>query len=302
MIFDIKRFAVHDGPGIRTTVFLKGCPLHCPWCHNPEGQRFTPELFLRPARCIGCGNCLPTCPRGALALSTGVIEVDRDECDACGRCAAVCPTGALEAAGREMTVDELLAAIERDRAFYDGSGGGVTLSGGEPLSQPGFLLELARACRDRGLHVAVDTSGYAPPGVIAEAAELVDLFLYDLKLIDDDAHRRYTGVAGAPIRENLRLLASRAAAVVVRVPVVPGITDSEGNITGIARFVASLPSTYPVDLLPYHRAGGDKYARLGILYGLADIPVPSRARMEEVAQIFRRHKLRVMIGGERYDD
>ncbi len=302
VIFDIKRFAVHDGPGIRTTVFLKGCPLACPWCHNPEGQKFAPELFLRPARCIGCGKCLPACPQGALTLASGTIALDRGSCDACGTCADVCPTDALETVGRAVTVDELIATIMRDRPFYQESGGGVTFSGGEPLGQPEFLLDLLHACRDRGIHTTVDTSGYAPAETIAAIAELVDLFLYDLKLIDDDAHRRYTGVTNRPILDNLRLLSDIGATVIVRVPVIPGITDSEDNIDGIARFVAALPRPYPVDLLPYHRAGIDKYARLGMPYRLADTPIPSHARMEEIAEIFLRHKLTVMIGGERYGD
>jgi len=302
MIFDIKRFAVHDGPGIRTTVFFKGCPLACPWCHNPEGKKFTPEMFVRPARCIGCGSCLPACPHGALSLPTGVIALDRERCDSCGRCVDACPSDALETVGRKVTVEWLVAEIERDRTFFDGSGGGVTFSGGEPLAQPEFLIELLRACRVNGLATVIDTSGYAPADVVEAVAGYAGLFLYDLKLIDDDLHRRYTGVPNGPILENLRLLASRGARVIVRVPVIPGITDSEENMDGIARFVAALPTPYPVDLLPYHRAGSDKYARLGLKYQLVNTPIPPQARMEGLAEIFLRYKLQVMIGGERYGD
>ncbi len=302
LIFDIKRFAVHDGPGIRTTVFFKGCPLSCPWCHNPEGQKPTPEIFLRASRCIGCADCLAACPTGALSLTSGTIELDRGGCDACGKCADVCPTGALETVGRVVTLDKIIAEIERDTVFYDSSGGGVTFSGGEPLGQPEFLIDLLHACRDRGVHSTIDTSGYATADVIKSAAEAANLFLYDLKLSDDDAHRRYTGVTNRPILDNLRLLSDIGATVIVRVPVIPGITDTKDNIAGIARFVASLDMRYPIDLLPYHRAGSDKYARLGIPYRLADTPIPSRTRMEEIAEMFLRHKLTVMIGGERYGD
>ena len=302
LIFDIKRFAVHDGPGIRTTVFFKGCPLSCPWCHNPEGQKPTPEIFLRASRCIGCADCLAACPTGALSLASGTIELDRGGCDACGKCADVCPTDALETVGRVVTLDKIIAEIERDTVFYDSSGGGVTFSGGEPLGQPEFLIDLLHACRDRGVHSTIDTSGYATADVIKSAAETANLFLYDLKLSDDDAHRRYTGVTNRPILDNLRLLSDIGATVIVRVPVIPGITDTKDNIAGIARFVASLDMRYPIDLLPYHRAGSDKYARLGIPYRLADTPIPSRTRMEEIAEMFLRHKLTVMIGGERYGD
>ncbi len=301
-VFDIKRFAVHDGPGIRTTAFFKGCPLSCPWCHNPEGQQFAPEIFLRPSRCIGCGACIHICPQSALSLPNGRVALDRERCDACGECTDACPSGALEAVGREVTTTELVAELARDRAFFAESNGGVTFSGGEPLGQPEFLLDLLHACRNHGIHTTVDTSGYALPDVIAAVAELADLFLYDLKLIEPTVHRRYTGVTNGPILANLRLLAAARARVIVRVPVIPGITDAEDNLDGIARFVAALPTSYPIDLLPYHRAGADKYVRLGIPYVLEDTPIPSRDRMEEIAGIFLRYKLRVMIGGVDYDD
>ncbi len=302
LIFDIKRFAVHDGPGIRTTVFFKGCPLSCPWCHNPEGQKFAPEVLLRESRCIECGNCLPDCPQDAITFASGVIELDRSKCDACGKCAEICPTGALKTIGREVTVEELIAAITRDRPFFRESGGGVTFSGGEPLGQPEFLIALLDACREQGIHTTVDTSGYAAAEVIGAVAARANLFLYDLKLIDATAHRRYTGVSNAPILANLHLLAERGANVIVRVPVIPAITDTKYNMDGIARFVAALPRPYPIDLLPYHRAGSDKYTRLGIPYQLADTPIPSRTRMEEIAEMFLQHKLTVMIGGVRYGD
>jgi len=301
-IFDIKRFAIHDGPGIRTTVFFKGCPLSCPWCHNPEGRSSEPELFLRSGRCNGCGACLPSCQTGALSLIDGTISVDRSRCTACGDCAAACPSEALEIVGRVVTVGELIGSLGRDTPFYDQSNGGVTVSGGEPLAQPEFLNELLRACRSQWLHTTVDTSGYAPLEVVREVAASADLFLYDLKLIDPTAHRRFTGVENASILDNLRFLSSRGASVIVRVPVIPGITDALDNIDGIARFVASQGRPYPVDLLPYHRAGMEKYARLGLPCRLEAAEPPSDEAMRGLAAVFLGYKLRVMIGGESYGD
>jgi len=301
-IFDLKRFAIHDGPGIRTTVFFKGCPLSCPWCHNPEGRSPDRELFLRSTRCTSCGACLSACPVGALRRTDGTVEVDRARCVVTGNCAAACPTGALEIVGREVTVSGLLSTLERDRPFYDSSGGGVSVSGGEPLAQADFLIELLAACRDRRLRTTVDTSGYAPREVVDEVVGLADLFLYDLKLIDPVAHRRLTGVDNEPILENLRALASRGAAVVVRIPVVPGLTDALDNIEGIARFVASSGIRYPVDLLPYHRAGVDKFARLGIACDVESTEVPTDETMARLASVFREYKLHVMVGGRPYGE
>jgi pyruvate formate lyase activating enzyme len=302
-IFDIKRFAIHDGPGIRTTVFLKGCPLACSWCHNPEGQRSRRELFFRSTRCTGCGACVPACPVEALhPAAEEKVAVDRDRCTVCGACVDACPTGALETVGREVTVEGVLASLLRDVPFYDQSGGGVTFSGGEPLAQPDFLLGLLQACRARDLHTAVDTSGQAPERVMAEVADAADLFLYDLKLIDAEAHHRHTGVDNAAILDNLRLLSSRSAAVIVRVPIVPTVTDAIENIEAIAKLVASCETRYPVDLLAYHRAGMEKYTRLGLPQRLEGVKPPSDEAMRRLADVLLGYRLRVMIGGEPYGD
>ncbi|HTO94996.1 MAG TPA: glycyl-radical enzyme activating protein, partial [Bacteroidota bacterium] len=207
-IFNIMRFSVHDGPGIRTTVFLKGCPMHCAWCHNPEALAGTPELMLRPERCIACGDCMALCPHGAVSATEGGYVTDADLCARCGTCADACAAGAREIVGREMTIEEVMREVERDATFYRESGGGVTFSGGEPLLQHRFLIMLLRACGERNLHVAVDTSGYASPEVLYRVAELTDLFLYDLKSVNDNIHRRFTGASGALIRGNLQRLAS----------------------------------------------------------------------------------------------
>jgi pyruvate formate lyase activating enzyme len=300
VIFDVKRFAVHDGPGIRTTAFFKGCPLSCQWCHNPEGQKLNPELMVRPARCTGCGDCITACETKAICLVDKELSVDRSLCTSCGDCAVSCPTDALEMVGREVTAKNLLAELERDVAFFDQSGGGVTLSGGEPLAQPDFLTELLGMCKAHKLHTTIDTSGYAPVEVIEKVAKLADLFLYDLKIIDDEKHYLYTGVSNERILENLHQLAVLQSPVIVRIPVIPGYTDTYENMDAIARFVAGLDYSYPVDLLPYHRAGGDKYSRLGMPYHLEATLAPSRSRLEEIADIFRRFQLPVMIGGEWY--
>jgi len=297
-IFDIKRFAVHDGPGIRTTAFLKGCPLSCHWCHNPEGQKYTPELMVRASKCTGCGDCIAACQTGAIDIVDNVPSIDRTLCMSCGDCASACPTDALEMVGRSITAEDLISKLERDVTFFDQSGGGVTFSGGEPLSQPDFLLELLSLCGAHSLHTTVDTSGYAPGDVIDKVAGLASLFLYDLKLADSERHRLYTGVSNEQILDNLNRLSVLGVPVIVRVPVVPGYTDDHENMEAIACFVARLHRLYPVDLLPYHRAAADKYSRLGMPNYLEGTLAPSRLELEQIADIFMRYEVPVMIGGE----
>lgn len=298
VVFDIKRYALHDGPGIRTTIFFKGCPLRCQWCHNPESQVSTPELMFQRNRCTGCGDCLAVCREGALSLAEGELTIARDRCTRCGACAAACQTEALMMSGREMTVAEVMAEIERDSLFYDESGGGVTFSGGEPLLQPEFLLELLRACKAKGFHTALDTSGYAPWATLERVSEQVPLFLYDLKLMDDRKHQRFTGVSNELILANLRELASRGAAIIVRFPLIPGINDDPENIRRIGEFVASLARPCPINILPYHRAGIAKYAKLGRAYPLPEIEPPTEERLAEAARALAEFGLEVLIGGE----
>ncbi len=283
IVFDIRKFSIHDGPGIRTTVFLKGCPLQCAWCHNPEGQSAAVELMLRPGRCIRCGACLEACPQGAISLDGDVPVTNPTLCRNCGACVESCYAGARELVGREMGVADVLHEIERDRPFYDESGGGVTVSGGEPLMQPDFLAALLRACREREIHTALDTCGYAPWATVDRVRESVDLFLYDLKIADDDRHRAWTGASNRPILENLRALSRLGHRIILRTPVVPGVNDDEENLRAIARIAAELPRPVRVQLLPYHRIGVEKYSRLARPYTLPEAVPPAPARLEEIA-------------------
>ena len=293
MIFDIRKYSIHDGPGIRTAVFFKGCPLACQWCHNPESRSSRPELIFRPGRCILCDDCLGVCPGGAISREADAIVIDRTGCTVSGACAAACPAEALQVVGREMTVDEVLAEIERDRTFYEQSGGGVTFTGGEPLAQPDFLLGLLRACRERGLHTVVDTSGFANWTILDEVRPLVDLFLYDLKLMDDARHRRFTGVPNGPILANLRRLADLGSALLVRIPVIPGVNDDEENLRQAGTFLAALAQVPPVELLAYHNIAEAKYAGLGLEYGLAEVRPPDAGRMAAVGGLLRTYGLQV---------
>ncbi len=302
VIFNIQRFSIHDGPGIRTTVFLKGCPLTCSWCHNPEGQTPEPELMLRPDRCMACRACVSVCEAGAISWTGGAIVTARERCRVCGACVEACYTEARELAGRSVTIGDVMAELLRDVPFYDESGGGVTVSGGEPLSQPAFLVDLLCACRKSGLPTALDTCGYAPWDVLERISPDVDLFLYDLKLMDESRHRAYTGVSNEPILRNLRRLSTERAKlspghrIILRVPIVPEVNDDDDNLRQIGAFVAELPSVERVDLLPYHRLGREKYRRLARAWEMPSVGAPPDARMTEIARSLRAFDLNVRIG------
>ena len=297
IVFDIMHFSTRDGPGIRTTVFLKGCPLHCLWCHNPESQSLRLELMLRPNLCITCLACIPACPEGAITLIGGEFITDRSKCNLCGICVETCTAEARVIVGREMTVAEVMAEILKDTIFYDESGGGVTFSGGEALMQQKFLLELLRACKEKGIHTTVDTSGYANWAVLDSMRPYVDLFLYDLKALDDKVHRQFTGVSNQLILANLSRLSELGHPVILRMPLIPGVNDSDESIQAVGRFAASLPNLVRLDILPYHQAGIEKYRRLDKVYGLAEIAPPSGEKVEIIAGVLRGFHLNIQVGG-----
>lgn len=279
--FNVQRFSTEDGPGIRTTVFLKGCPLRCAWCHNPEGLSPRPELVWYDVRCIGARDCLAACPAGALELTPQGMRIDRQRCTACGDCARACPAGALEVIGREWTPEGLFAEVEKDRVFYDTSGGGVTLSGGEPMAQADFVLALASLCHQREIHVALDTCGAAAWEKYRQVLPLVDLVLYDLKVMEEERHRASTGVENRLILENARRISAMGKPMWIRTPVIPGYTADADNIAALAAFIADeLPAVQRWDLLAYTNLGQPKYHRLDRVYALEGVPLLTRTEME----------------------
>jgi pyruvate formate lyase activating enzyme len=263
--FDIKRYALHDGPNIRTTVFFKGCPLRCRWCHNPEGLDGSIEVVTMPERCIGCRECVEGCPEGALYWNEKTIERDVSACSRCLNCVEICPSLAHEAIGWKASIDAVIKEIEKDLIFYDQSGGGVTFSGGEPLHQAAHLVEILKRCKAREIHCSVDTSGYAEKKTLLEVARFTDLFLFDLKLMNSDEHKKYTGVDNALILQNLATLDQIGAAVRVRFPLIATVNDSAENVEAMARFIAGLDQINEVDILVYHHLAGAKYRKLSRL-------------------------------------
>ncbi len=298
LIFDIQRFALHDGPGIRTLVFLKGCPLSCRWCCNPESQAAVPQIGYQPASCISCDACIAACPFHAITVDGGERVFDLDLCAGCRDlpCADACPTRAIERFGREMTVEEVLREVRRDELFYRNSGGGVTVSGGEPLRQADFVRELFSGCRSSGIGTAVETTGFCAWEDLEKILDVTDLFLYDIKHIDPARHRAFTGTDNTLIMENLKRLRTRTANIVARVPVVPGFNDDDRSIDAIAAFAQEL-GIGDLHLLPYHRLGRSKYDRLSREYRADDVPLPSEDRMSVLRQRVQERNVRVQIGG-----
>ena len=297
-VFDIKRYSIHDGPGIRTTVFLKGCSLGCLWCHNPESVDAGPELMHWPGRCARCYACVKACPLGAIAKdAAGAVSVDRKICDLCGKCAEACLYDAMQMVGREMSVNEVLSEAEKDRVFYEQSGGGVTLSGGDPFVQSAFAEALLDGCRERGMRTAVDTAGFSKNGALERMASKTDLVLFDLKCMDDARHREFTGVSNAPIIDNLKRLAAGRPEVWVRVPLVAGVNDDDDNIWRTIAFLVSLKTIRRVGILPYHSGGLDKARRIGKDAHFRRFESPSEERIVAIEAAFREAGFEVRRGG-----
>jgi pyruvate formate lyase activating enzyme len=298
ILFDVKRFALHDGPGIRTTAFLKGCRLSCSWCHNPESRNSKPELMFWEERCVGCGTCVSACAVRAISMCDALAETDRRACTACGECVAACPADARAIAGETWTVDRLLEEVEKDLLFYDESGGGVTLSGGEPLVQASFAASLVAECRDRKIHTAVDTCGDADWEDLERVARATDLFLYDVKHVNDGRHRRLTGVSNDRILENLRRLDGEGCALWIRYPVIPDLNDADEDVTALGEFVAHLEAVEAIHLLPFHRGGERKLERLGRPCRPLTTERDPRTAADAAARILRRIvDVPVYVGG-----
>jgi pyruvate formate lyase activating enzyme len=294
-VFNIQRCSVHDGPGIRTTVFFKGCPLRCAWCHNPEGIDPAPALMLHQDRCLECRVCGAVCPVEDGGAAPVGESWHRDLCTRCGSCVQACPASAREMAGLEYAVDTLVDEIERDLVFFESSGGGVTFSGGEPLSQFAFLTECLEACRGRGLHTVLDTCGVAPGEQALAAARSTDLVLYDLKIIDAAKHRHATGRDNRQVLDNLRALSADGVELWIRMPLIPGVNDDRENLDRTGAFVSALPRRHPVHLLPYHGSASAKAARLGTVG--ETYRSPGSDELDSAVQRLQSFDLDVVIGG-----
>lgn len=287
IVFEVQRFSIEDGPGIRTTVFMKGCPLRCAWCHNPEGLKREPELMWFETRCIAARDCIGACPKSALELEARGMLIDREKCDACGDCQRACPAGALEVVGREMSAKEAFEKAARDDVFYRNSEGGVTVSGGEPSMQADFVEELLTMCRGAGIHTALDTCGLCPHDSLERLLKMSDMALLDLKLIEADRHKELTGAPIEPVLDSARLIAEKGKRLWVRTPVIPGCTDSEENIVAIGEFLNEECPPERWDLLAFNNTCGKKYERLEMEWRFEGERLLERNVMEKLAAVAR---------------
>lgn len=298
VVFNIQRFSIHDGPGIRTTVFLKGCPLHCGWCSNPEALQAEPQIITRDVKCIRCGKCVEACPEDAIVIADDRRTIDWTNCNSCLKCAEVCPSGAIEATGRYMTVAQVMDPVRRDAGYYERSGGGMTVSGGEPLQQWPFALKLLREAKKTDLHTALDTTGHADWEVLNEVLNFTDLVLYDVKHPESARHEEGTGVPNERILDNLRRTAARPGVKVwVRYPLIAGFNDSEEALERLCALVLPLqPAVEKVSLLPYHRFGEPKYAALGKVYPWQNRPTIGDEQVEAVRKRIESLGIAVEVG------
>ncbi len=294
LIFNIQRFSIHDGPGIRTTVFMKGCPLRCDWCSNPESQEPFPTLMARTTTCTRCGKCVHACPRGAITLDEHARRIVWEKCDRCFECVAACMYDSLTVCGRYVEPEEVLTEVLRDEAFYRNSSGGVTVSGGEPLAQARFVSHLLKLCKQHGLHTALDTTGYAQWATMREVLEFVDLALFDVKHLDSSEHRKATGVGNRLILQNLQS-ASQCTKVWVRIPLILGFNDSTEHVEEVSR-LANAVKAEKISLLPYHEGGKIKCDQMGRLYNPSRSGAPSGEQLARLQHIIAGHGVRASIG------
>ena len=294
LVFDIQRYAIHDGPGIRTLVFLKGCSLRCPWCDNPESQSMVNEVMYTASNCRRCGRCVEVCPNKAISISDETVRTDRILCQGCGKCVEACPNGARQLAAKVMSVEEALDEVKRDALFYRNSGGGVTLSGGEVLSQLDFAEQLLKGCHLLGFHTSIETSGYGSWSKFRKLLEHVDLVLFDIKHPNPEVHLSLTGVSSQPILQNIKRVTALGKATIARIPVIPGFNDSKGTMKDMAKFLAGLDSISGVELLPYHRYGISKYEKLERQYNWVGTP-PRESEMAAFKEIFEEYGLNATV-------
>ena len=298
LIFDIKRYAINDGPGIRVVIFFKGCNLHCVWCHNPESISGKVEKMYSPSKCIKCGTCFAVCPEKAITLTNDGIITEDQVCTLCGKCADVCPSKAIEMSGKSMSVSEIMDIIEKERVFFEQSGGGVTFSGGEPLIHSKLLIELLDECGKRGIHRAIDTAGHVKTEIILEVARRTDLFLYDLKMMDTGLHEKWTGVGNEIILHNLKTLAESGAKIIIRIPLIGGVNDTEENIRQTAEYLTSISrEKKEVHLLPFHNIAQTKYMKLGKLYGFENFAEPEKKMLDQIIETFLEYGINATAGG-----
>lgn len=295
VLFNIQRYSLHDGPGIRTIPFFKGCPLSCKWCSNPESQHPKPELIFKKSDCIRCGKCIEACEQQALSVSNAFF-IDRERCIQCGECTQVCPTQALEMKGKRMTVADVMRELQKEENLYRRSGGGITLSGGEPLAQPAFARELLKACKEKGWHTAIETTGFTTPEVIADVFPYVDLALTDIKAINPAIHLANTGIENSQILENL-LRISFLTKTIVRIPVIPGVNDNPEEIHNIAEFARLMSNVDTLHLLPYHSFGENKYGLLGRIYPMGEADSIAESKMELLKREVESSGFHCHIGG-----